>query len=54
MAAEYEGPAAERDFDRASRWAAIVESSADAIMGARRRDHELESRGRADVRIREP
>jgi PAS domain S-box-containing protein len=33
MAAEYEGPAAERDFDRASRWAAIVESSADAIIG---------------------
>ncbi len=33
MAAGYEGSAAEREFDRASRWAAIVESSADAIIG---------------------
>jgi two-component system cell cycle sensor histidine kinase/response regulator CckA len=33
MGVEDAGPAAERDFDLASRWAAIVESSADAILG---------------------
>jgi two-component system, cell cycle sensor histidine kinase and response regulator CckA len=33
MAADYERSAAEGEFDRASRWAAIVESSADAIIG---------------------
>jgi two-component system cell cycle sensor histidine kinase/response regulator CckA len=33
MVAEGEGLAADREFDRASRWAAIVESSADAIIG---------------------
>jgi len=33
MGVEDADPAAERDFDLASRWAAIVESSADAILG---------------------
>jgi two-component system cell cycle sensor histidine kinase/response regulator CckA len=33
MGVEGAGSAAARDFDRASRWAAIVESSADAIIG---------------------
>ena len=42
MEAEGAGSAAVRDFDRASRWAAIVESSADAI----RLRRELRSPGR--------